>query len=87
MGGATNGARFLSYVADALVPALTPVDAVVMDNLAAHEAPGIRSAMEAAGSHPRCRLASSPDFNRIDSAFAKPRAPLWSAAARSVHDL
>ena len=38
MDGATNGARFLSYVTDMLVPALTPGDTVVMDNLAAHKA-------------------------------------------------
>ncbi len=42
MDGATNGARFLSYVTDTLGPALKPGDTVVMDNLAAHKVAGVR---------------------------------------------
>ncbi len=42
MDGATNGARFLSYITDMLVPALTPGDMVAMDNLAAHKVVGVR---------------------------------------------
>ena len=74
--GATNGARFLSYVTDVLVAALKPGDTVVMDNLAAHKV-----------THLRYLPAYSPDFNLIEQAFAKLDAPLRTAAARTVPDL
>ena len=60
MDGATNGQRFLSYVTDTLVPALTPGDTVVMDNLAAHKVAGVRQAIEAAGAQLRYLPAYSP---------------------------
>ena len=63
MDGATNGQRFLSYVTHTLVPALTPGDTVVMDNLAAHKVAGVRQAIEAAGAYLRYLPAYSPDFN------------------------
>ncbi len=87
MDGATNGQRFLSYVTDTLVPALTPGDTVVMDNLAAHKVAGVRQAIEAAGAQLRYLPAYSPDFNPIEQAFAKLKALLRSAAARTVPDL
>ena len=62
MDGATNGARFLSYVTDVLVPALTPDNTVVMDNLATHKVAGVRQAIEAVGAHLRYLPAYSPDF-------------------------
>ncbi len=70
MDGAANGQRFLSYVTDTLVPALTPGDTVAMDNLAAHKVAGLRQAIEAAGAQLRYLPAYSPDFNPIEQAFA-----------------
>ena len=87
MDGATNGVRFLSYVTDTLAPALTPGDTVIMDNLAAHKVAGVRQAIEAVGAHLRYLPAYSPDFNPIEQAFAKLKALLRSAAARSIPDL
>ena len=87
MDGATNGARFLSYVTDMLVPALTPGDTVVMDNLAAHKVAGVRQAIEAAGAHLRYLPVYSPDFNPIEQTFAKLKALLRTTAARTVPDL
>ena len=66
MDGATNGARFLSYVTDTLGPALKPGDTVVMDNLAAHKVAGVRQTIEAAGAHLLYLPAYSPDFNPIE---------------------
>ena len=74
MDGATNGQRFLSYVTHTLVPALTPGDTVVMDNLAAHKVAGVRQVIEAAGAHLRYLPAYSPDLNPIENAFAKLKA-------------
>ena len=85
--GATNGVRFRAYVADALGPALKPGDVVVMDNLAAHKVAGVRQSIEAAGARLLHLPAHSPDFNPIEMAFAKLKALLRTASARTVPDL
>ena len=68
LDGAMNGIAFLAYVEQVLIPTLAPGDIVVMDNLPAHKAEGVRRAIEAAG----CRLLYlppySPDFNPIENA-------------------
>lgn len=46
--GAMNGNVFLAYVEQVLVPTLEPGDVVIMDNLPAHKAAGVRFAIEAA---------------------------------------
>jgi transposase len=85
--GATNGARFRAYLSDVLVPALNPGDTVVMDNLSAHKVKGMRQIIEAADAHLLCLPAYSPDFNPIENAFAKLKALLRTAAARTVPEL
>jgi transposase len=85
--GAANGIRFRTYVAAVLVPALRPGDAVVMDNLAAHKVAGVRHAIEAVGARLLHLPPHSPDFNPIETAFAKLKALLRTAAARTVSDL
>ena len=87
MDGATTGDRFRAYVADTLVPTLKPGDTVVMDNLAAHKVTGVREAIEAAGARLLYLPAYSPDFNPIEMAFAKIKALLRTAAARTVPEL
>ena len=87
MDGTTNGARFLSYVTDMLVPALASGDTVVMDSLAVHKVAGVRQAIEAAGAQLRYLPACSPDFDPVENAFAKLEALLRTAAARTVPDL
>jgi transposase len=81
--GATSGAVFDAYVIRVLVPSLRPGQIVVADNLAAHKSSRARAAIEAAG----CQLVSlpaySPDLNPIEEAFAKIKALLRAAAARS----
>ena len=85
--GATNGARFRAYLSDVLVLALNPGDTVVMDNLSAHKVTGVRQIIEAAGAHLLYLPAYSPDFNPIENAFAKLKALLRTAAARTVPEL
>jgi transposase len=87
MDGPTTGDRFRAYVADTLVPTLKPGDTVVMDNLAAHKVTGVRQAIEAVGARLLYLPAYSPDFNPIEMAFAKIKALLRTAAARTVSDL
>ena len=45
--GSMNGAKFLAYVKQCLAPILSRKDIVVIDNLPAHKAPGVRDAIEA----------------------------------------
>jgi transposase len=82
--GAINGARFLAYVEQGLAPTLRPGDVVVMDNLKAHKVDGVREAIEAQGARLLFLPPYSPDLNPIELAFAKFKALLRTAAARSI---
>jgi transposase len=81
--GAMNGAAFLAYVRQVLVPTLTPGDIVVMDNLGCHKGIEVRKAIEATGAGLRFLPPYSPNFNPIENAFAKLKALLRKAAART----
>ena len=87
LDGPMNGEAFLAYVEQALVPELRPRDIVIMDNLPAHKVHGVRKAIEAAGASLRYLPPYSPDFNPIEMAFAKLKALLRAAAARTIPDL
>lgn len=84
LDGAMTGAAFLAYVEQVLVPTLRPGDVVVMDNLPAHKPIAIRDAIEAAGAFLLFLPPYSPDFNPIELAFAKIKALLKKAAARTL---
>jgi transposase len=85
--GATNGERFRAYVTDLLVPVLRRDDTVVLDNLNVRKVASVREAIEAVGAHLLYLPAYLPDFNPIEHAFAKLKALLRTAAARTVPDL
>ena len=87
LDGAMNGAAFLAYVEQVLVHELEPGDIVIMDNLPAHKKDGVRTAIEGARAHLLYLPPYSPDFNPIEMAFAKLKALLRKAAARTVEDL
>ena len=82
-----NGAAFLAYVEQVLIPELQPEDIVIMDNLPAHKITGVRAAIEAAGARLLFLPPYSPDMNPIEMAFSKLKALLRKAAARTVDDL
>ena len=85
--GATTGERFRDYITTVLAPVLKPGDIVILDNLGAHKVAGVREAAAAAGARVLYLPPYSPDFNPIEQAFAKLKALLRSAAARTVTDL
>jgi transposase len=87
LDGPMNGNAFLAYVEQVLAPTLRPGDVVIMDNLPAHKPSGVRVAIEAAGATLRYLPPYSPDFNPIENAFAKLKALLRKAAARTLDDL
>ena len=87
LDGAMNGPAFLAYAEQVLAPELTPGDIVIMDNLPAHKVSGVRAAIEKAGASLLLLPPYSPDFNPIEMAFAKLKALLRKAAARTIDDL
>lgn len=87
LDGPMDGECFLAYVEQVLAPTLRPGDVVVMDNLPAHRVKGIRDAIECAGAKLLYLPPYSPDFNPIEKAFAKLKALLRKAAARTLDDL
>jgi transposase len=72
--GPIDNVTFLAYVEQVLVPTLRRGDVVVLDNLAAHNQPEVRRAIEQAGAFLRFLPPYSPDFNPIEQAFAKLKA-------------
>lgn len=87
LDGAMNGGAFLAYVEQCLAPTLRPGDVVILDNLPAHKAAGVRETIERVGATLRFLPPYSPDFNPIENAFAKLKALLRKAAERTVDGL
>ena len=85
--GAMNGDAFRAYVRHMLAPSLGAGDIVIMDNLPAHKVSGVREMIEARGARLLYLPPYSPDFNPIEQAFAKLKALLRKAAARTVDAL
>src|ERR1700756_1955801 len=81
--GPMDGASFLTYVEHFLAPTLRQGDIVVMDNLASHRIAGVKEAIERAGA----TLRYLPAFSPIEQAFAKLKAVLRKAAARTFEAL
>ncbi len=87
LDGPMNGPVFLAYVEQFLAPLLQPGDVVVMDNLGAHKVAGVAEAIRAAGATVLYLPPYSPDLNPIEQAFAKLKALLRDAAARTKEAL
>jgi len=81
--GPIDNVSFLAYVEQVLTPTLRAGDVVVLDNLAVHKQPEVRTAIEAVGAQLRFLPPYSPDFNPIEMAFAKLKALLRAARPRS----
>jgi transposase len=85
--GAMDGATFMAYVEQVLVPTLTKGDIVFMDNLRTHKIDGVNEAIAAVGATTRHLPAYSPDLNSIEMAFSKLKAALRKGAKRNVKKL
>jgi transposase len=85
--GPMNGATFLAYVRQMLVPTLRPGQIVILDNLSSHKVAGVRKAIEATGATLAPLPAYSPDLNPIEQAFAKLKSGLRRLARRTVDGL
>jgi transposase len=82
-----NGASFLAYVEQILVPTLSCGDIVIMDNVSVHKVAGVRAAIQARGATLRYLPPYSPDLNPIEKFFSKLKSVLRKAAARSLESL
>ena len=85
--GPIDSPTFLAYVEQVLVPTLRPGDVVVLDNLALHKQPEVRTAIEEVGAQIRFLPPYSPDFNPIELAFAKLKAFLRAARPRTFEQV
>jgi transposase len=81
--GATTKVVFEAYVERVLAPTLKPGQIVVMDNLSSHKGSRIRELIEARGCELLYLPPYSPDLNPIEEAFAKLKALLRKAGART----
>ena len=87
LDGPMTAEAFRAYVEQVLAPTLLRGDIVVMDNLAAHHHPAIRTTIEARGASLLYLPPYSSEFNPIEKAFAKFKSILRKAAARTIPDL
>jgi transposase len=85
--GSTTGEVFEAYIEQVLLPALKPGQVVVMDNLSAHKGSKIRELIEARGCELLFLPPYSPDLNPIEEAFAKVKALVRRAGARTRESL
>jgi transposase len=81
--GATDAEVFRVYVEQVLRPTLRPGDLVIMDNLRAHKAAGIREAIEQTGARLQYLPPYSPDLAPIEPCWSKIKTALRAAKARS----
>ncbi len=82
--GPINGATFLAYVEQILVPTLKPGDIVIMDNLGSHKGQAVRAAIRKVGAKLFFLPPYSPDLNPIEQVFAKLKTLLRKAGERTV---
>lgn len=83
VNGAVDGAVFLVYVREVLVPTLSEGDIVVMDNLSAHKVVGVAEAIAACGARVEYLPPYSPDYNPIEKCWSKIKSYLRKAKART----
>lgn len=81
--GATTRAVFEAYIEKVLAPELKPGQIVVMDNLSSHKGQKVRELIEDRDCELLYLPPYSPDLNPIEEAFAKLKALLRKAGART----
>ena len=85
--GPINGELFTLYVEKVLAPTLAKGEVVILDNLGSHKGKPARNAIRARGAHLFFLPPYSPDLNPIEQFFAKLKALLRKAGARSFDAL
>jgi len=83
VNGATDADVFRAYVELVLAPTLRVGDVVVMDNLGAHKAAGIKQMIESKGAELIYLPPYSPDLSPIERCWSKIKVYLRKAKART----
>lgn len=87
LDGAMDGAAFLAYVEQFLLPELSADDVVIMDNLSTHKTEAVECAFSAAGKKLLYLPPYSPDYNPIENMWSKVKTAIRRTAARTLHGL
>jgi len=85
--GSLDGALFLKFVEEWLVPELREGQVVVMDNLSSHKVKGVQVAIESKGAKLIYLPPYSPDFSPIEKMWSKLKTFLRGKKARTQEDL
>jgi transposase len=85
--GPVDAEVFTVYLQSVLAPCLRPGDTLILDNLATHKIQRVESILADCGVALRYLPPYSPDLNPIELAFAKLKAQLRQAAARTLDEL
>jgi transposase len=85
--GPVDAEAFTAYLEHVLCPALHEGDTLILDNLSTHKIPSVQRLLSARHVAVRYLPPYSPDLNPIELAFAKLKAHLRQAAARTQEDL
>jgi transposase len=85
--GAINRDLFNAYVETQLAPTLERGDVVILDNLSSHKSAYAAEVLKSVGAWFLFLPSYSPDLNPIEMAFAKLKALIRKAAARSYDAL
>jgi transposase len=87
IAGATDAVVFREYIRRVLGPTLHAGDIVICDNLSAHRDAAAQKCLEALGARLVFLPAYSPDLNPIELMWAKVKAHLRAAKARTPSQL
>jgi len=87
INGPINGDLFDTYVETQLAPTLQKGDVIILDNLSVHKSPKAAQTLRDIGCWFLPLPPYSPDLNPIEMAFAKLKALLRKAAARTYDEL
>ena len=81
--GGTDKHVFKAYLREVLLPSLPAGSVIMMDNLGAHHAIGVEDLIRGAGCEVIYMPSYSPELNPIEEAWAKVKALLRGAGART----
>jgi transposase len=87
LDGPINKASFELYIETQLAPTLRKGDVVILDNLSSHKSSRATQILKDIGAWFLFLPPYSPDLNPIEMAFAKLKAHLRKAAARTYDDV
>ena len=85
--GPVDADVFTAYLEQVLCPGLRRGETLILDNLSTHKIPSVHQLLSARGVEVRYLPPYSPDLNPTELAFAKLKAHLRQAAARTLNDL